>query len=229
MSSTVESQYYQHHPYRGDADGRAGFLTAPFEKRVWRESLHLLVNLPVGIAAFSYAVTVTAFGLGTVLTFVGLPVLAAAVLGCRGFGAMERARARATLDLDVPAPAPPQPSRPGLMSWIGATLSSGAGWRSVLYSVLMLPLGIASFTVTVTMWAVGLSMSSYPLWQWVFPRFVGRPGVQLYSGNGHTHYLSSVPTMAATCAVGLLVLFLTPWAVRGLAAVQRGMVRGMLG
>ncbi|MHA6760681.1 sensor domain-containing protein [Streptacidiphilus sp. PAMC 29251] len=55
------------------------------------------------------------------------------------------------------------------------------------------------------------------------------PGLQLYENNGHTVYLSSVPQIAGVCAAGLLVMFLTPWAVRGLAAVQRAMVRGLLG
>jgi hypothetical protein len=233
ISSTAEHRQYRDQPYRAQPDGtggpRPGFLTAPFEKRVWRESLHLLVNLPVGIAGFTFAVTMTTLGVGTVLTFVGLPVLAAAVLGCRAIGAMERSRARATLDLDVAAPGPRQPSRSGLSAWLKATLASGAGWRSVLYSVLMLPMGILSFTVTLTMWTFGIGYGSYPLWQWVFPRYTDMPGLQLYQNGGHTVYLSSVPQIAGVCAAGLLVLFLTPWAVRGLAAVQRGMVRGLLG
>ena len=239
MSSITESQQYRDEPYRAPHPDpytgqrrpqrrRPGFLTAPFEGRVWRESLHMLVNLPVGIVTFTYAVTMLAFGVGTVLTFVGLPVLAATLLGCRAFGAMERARARATLDLDVAGPAPVRPSRPGLMSWVGAVLKSGAGWRSFLYSLLMLPLGIVSFSVTLTMWAFGIGYASYPLWQWVFPHYTDTPGLQLYSNNGHTVYLSSVPQIAGVCAAGLLVMFLAPWAVRGLAGVQRAMVRGLL-
>ncbi|MFC1409231.1 sensor domain-containing protein [Streptacidiphilus sp. N1-12] len=231
-NSMAESHRYQDEPYRGDLEQRTrrpGFLTAPFEGRVWRESLHMLVNLPVGILTFTYAVTMFSLGTATVLTFVGLPILAAAVLGCRAFGAMERARARVTLDLDVAAPAPRRPSAPGLMAWIGATLKSGAGWRSFLYSLLMLPMGVLSFSVTAIMWIVGIGYGSYPLWQWVFPHYAHMQGLQLYENNGHTVYLSSVPQIAATCAAGLLVLFLTPWAVRGLAAVQRAMVRGLLG
>ena len=249
MSSIAESQQDWDEPYqRTQAPGRPrpsqrrpGFLTAPFEGRVWRESLHLLVNLPVGIVGFTFAVTLLSFGLGTVLTFIGLPVLAFTLLGCRGLGATERARARATLDLDLdpdqdldPAPgtrrAPLRPSsRPGPTGWIASVLKSGAAWRSVLYSLLMLPFGVLSFSVTLTLWVAGIGYGSYPLWQWVFPYYVNVPGLQLYTDNGHTVYLSSVPQIAGVCAAGLLVLFLTPWAVRGLAAVQRAMVRGLLG
>jgi hypothetical protein len=114
------------------------------------------------------------------------------------------------------------------MAWIGAALKSGAGWRSVLYSVLMLPFGVLSFSLTVTLWVAGIGYGSYPLWQWVFPHYVNVPGLQLYQNNGHTVYLSSVPQIAGVCAAGLIVVFITPWVVRGLAGVQRGMARGLL-
>lgn len=205
-----------------------GFLSAPFSARTWRESLHLVVNLPVAVLTFSYAVTMFAAGVSLVVTFLGMPILAALITGCRAFAAMERARTRGLLKVDVPAPAPLRPVRPGLMAWIGAALKSGAGWRAVLYSVLMLPFAVLSFSLTVTLWVFGIGYGSYPLWQWVFPHYVNVPGLQLYSDNGHTVYLSSVPQIAGVCAAGLLVLFITPWVVRGLANTQRAMARGLL-
>ena len=246
MTSMAESREYREYgdeTYPQDQARRApqarqrrpGFLAAPFEGRVWRESLHLLVNLPVGIVGFAFAVPMLVLGLGTALTFIGLPVLAAAVLGCRGLGAMERARARATLGLGrsgagaKSGPAPLRPARPGFMAWIGAALKSGASWRSVLYCVLMLPFGVLSFSLTLILWTFGIGYASYPLWQWVFPTYANMPGLQLYQNNGHTVYLSSVPQIAGVCAAGLLVMFLAPWVVRGLAGVQRAMVRSLLG
>jgi len=215
---------------RADADGRRpGFLGAPFSARTWRESLHLVVNLPVAVVTFSYAIAMLTAGVTLALTFLGMPVLAAALVGCRSFAAGERARARTTLGLQVTAPVLPRPARPGLMAWIGTTLKDGAGWRAALYSVLMLPLGVLSSVVTLVLWALGIGYASYPLWQWVFPTYTNMPGLQLYSDGHHTVYLSSVPQIAGMCLAGLLVLFITPWVVRGLANVQRMMVRGLLG
>lgn len=244
MSSTVDSMgwpreddggYGNGRGYAGDgrparegSSSRPGFLAAPFSGRTWRETLQAVLNLPVGVVWFSFAVGLLTAGLGTAVTFVGLPILAVTVACCRGFGAMERARASALLDLEVPAPARRRPDRPGLSALMGAALKDGGGWRAALYGVLMLPLGIVSFTVAVTMWTVAISMASYPLWQWVFPTYVHRPGIQLYENNNHTHYLSTVPQIAGCCAVGLLLLFVTPQLLRGLAGVQRVMVRGLL-
>jgi len=228
-------------PYEDNADHRAAapraprggaprpsFLASPFTSSTWRETLQALLNLPVGVVAFSCVVTLLSFGLGTVATFIGLPVLAATLAGCRWFGAMERARASALLGLDAPAPARPRPTRPGVYGWIGATLRNGAGWRGALYSVLMLPLGIVSFTTAVSLWCVAISCATYPLWQWVYPSLFNQPGIELYDNNNHAHYLSSVPQIAGVCGLGLVLLFVTPQVLRGLADLHRAMVRGLL-
>ena len=40
-------------------------------------------------------------GLGMLITFLGIPILAAGLVMCRGFGIVERGRARGLLRLDV--------------------------------------------------------------------------------------------------------------------------------
>ncbi|WP_051943847.1 sensor domain-containing protein [Streptacidiphilus rugosus] len=204
------------------------FLLAPFSGRTWRETLHLVLDLPVGVAAFSYVITTLVAGIGTVLTFVGFPVLAASLGGARGIGAMERARARALLGTDVPAPVQPKPNRPGPVAWLGAVLKSGANWRAALYSVLMLPVGIFNFTVAVVLWSVSLTTALYPLYHWVFPTYVGWPGYRLWENNGHVHYISTLPEIAGTCVAGIVLTLLTAQVVRGLAGVRRAMVSGLL-
>lgn len=51
----------------------ARVLRAPFDARTWRETFHLLLNLPVGIATFSIVVTGFAMGLGMLITLLGRP------------------------------------------------------------------------------------------------------------------------------------------------------------
>ena len=237
MSSTLDSTGWpyedggSHSRTLGERRGAApgpSFLAAPFSGRTWRETLQGLLNLPVGVFTFSYVTIMISFGAATALTFLGLPVLAVAMVSCRGFAAMERARAAALLGVRVPAPERLRPRRPGVSAWIRAALADKAGWRGALYSLLLLPVGIVSFTVTVTLWSVALPCASYPLWQWVLPRYGHEPGIELYENNGHTHYLSTVPEIAGVCALGLVLVFLTPQVLRGLAGVQRAMVRGLL-
>jgi hypothetical protein len=81
-------------------------LRAPVEGRTWRELGYVLLSLPISILLFTYAVTMVSLGAGLLVTFLGVPVLAAALAGCRGFGAVERARARGLLGLEVAEPEP---------------------------------------------------------------------------------------------------------------------------
>ncbi|MCG8966388.1 sensor histidine kinase [Streptomyces sp. CL12-4] len=204
-------------------------LRAPFEGRSWREFGFVLLSLPIGIMLFTYAVTMVSLGAGLLVTFLGVPVLAAALAGCRGMGALERARARGLLGLDVAAPEPLRMSKPGAMAWMGAVLKSGSSWRSLLYALLQLPWSVFSFAVAVSFWSTGWTMLTYPLWFWVFPAYAGQDGIQLYGDETHRIYLDNPFEITVTALIGLLVTLATPWIVRALTTVDRLLVHGLLG
>ncbi|MBE4736962.1 MULTISPECIES: sensor histidine kinase [Streptomyces] len=204
-------------------------LRAPFEARGWRELGYVLLGLPIGILLFTYAVTMVSVGAGLLITFLGVPVLAAGLAGCRGFGALERARARALLGVDVAAPEPLRPRGRGALAWMGAVLRSGASWRQLLYAVVQFPWSVFSFVVAVTFWTYGWAALTYPLWFWVFPVWVGQDGLQLYGDETHSVYLDNPFEVTVTALVGLLFTMATPWIVRGLTMVDRGMVVTLLG
>ncbi|GHH89674.1 sensor histidine kinase [Streptomyces capillispiralis] len=204
-------------------------LRAPVEGRTWRELAYVLLSLPISILLFVYAVTMVSLGAGLLVTFLGVPVLAAALAGCRGFGAVERARARGLLRLEVAEPEPLRMKRQGFMAWIGAVLKSGASWRALLYAVLQLPWAVLSFVVTVNVWLLGWSLLTYPLWFWVFPVYAGQEGIQLYGDEHHRIYLDNPFEITVTALIGLLFTLATPWIVRALTMVDRLMVHGLLG
>ncbi|KES08047.1 histidine kinase [Streptomyces toyocaensis] len=219
------------HP--GNAEGRRhrlpAALRAPVEGRTWRELGYVLLSLPISILLFTYAVTMVSLGAGLLVTFLGVPVLAAALAGCRGLGSVERARARGLLGLEVGEPEPLRAKRHGLMGWVGAVLKSGASWRSLLYAVIQLPWAVLSFAVTVTLWTLGWSLLTYPLYFWVFPAYAGQDGIQLYGDEQRRIYLDNPFEISVTAGVGLLFTLATPWIVRALTMVNRLMVHGLLG
>jgi signal transduction histidine kinase len=204
-------------------------LRAPFEGRTWREFGYLLLSLPISIVFFTFAITTVSLGAGLLVTFLGIPVLAAGLVGCRGLGALERARARGLLRLDVADPAPLRGRKPGLMPWVGAVLKSGVSWRHLLYAVLHFPWAVFAFCVSLTFWATGWSLLLYPLYHWVFPLYAGQDGLQLYGDGRHNFYLDSPFELAMTSLIGLIFTLSTPWLVRGLVSVDRLMVTGLLG
>ncbi|MDF3301225.1 sensor histidine kinase [Streptomyces tropicalis] len=115
----------------------------------WKEIAYLLLALPVSLIGFVLVVTVLATGGGLTLTVVGLPLLAAGLLGARRLGALERALARSLLGvrIDEPSPLPLRRAR-GAADRLWLVLRDPVAWRTALYEVVRLPWGILTFTVT---------------------------------------------------------------------------------
>ncbi|MFD0024385.1 sensor histidine kinase [Streptomyces sp. NPDC058382] len=204
------------------------WLRAPVEARTWREFVYLMLSFPISVVLFCFAITMTSVSAGLLITFLGVPLLAVTLAVCRGFGAVERVRARSLLKLDVPAPARVRGRTGGPMSWVGAVLKSGVSWRHLLYSLLHFPWAVFAFCVSLTFWSWGWAALTYPLWHWIFPAYVGVSGIQLYGDATHQVYLDSGFELATTCALGLVVVLVTPWIIRGLTQVDRLMLTGLL-
>ncbi|MGW7609587.1 sensor histidine kinase [Streptomyces sp. NPDC054766] len=204
-------------------------LRAPIEARSWREFGYVMLGLPLGIVMFVFAVTMVSLGAGLLITFLGIPVLAAALAGCRGFGSLERARARGLLGVEVAEPEPLRMKKHGAMAWMGAVLKSGTSWRHLLYAVVQFPWSVFSFVVALNFWAYGWALLTYPLWFWIFPMYGGQDGLQLYGDSTHSIYLDNPFEITVTALVGLLFTLATPWIVRALTTVDRLMVHGLLG
>ncbi|MFH8468824.1 sensor histidine kinase [Streptomyces sp. NPDC017991] len=220
--------------FRGEGTGERWHrlptaLRAPIEPRSLREFAYLMLSLPISVFMFTFAVTMMSLGAGLLITFLGVPVLAAGLAGCRGLGALERARARGLLGLDVAAPEPLRMRKQTPMGWIGATLKSGASWRHLLYTVMHFPWAVFAFSVAITLWTTGWTLLTYPLWFWVFPMSGGQDGLQLYGDEGHRVYLDNPFEITVTALVGLLLTLATPWIVRALTLVDRVLVGGLLG
>jgi hypothetical protein len=126
---------------------------------------YLILGLPIGIASFSVAVTGVSLAAGLLITLLGIPVLLATLVACRGFAALERARAALVLGHPVQAPER-RWKRDGAWETTKAVVSDPAAWRDLLWSALLMPIGIATFSVAVTAWSAALGMLTSPLWFW---------------------------------------------------------------
>jgi len=133
----------------GSSDGdRPPAVRLALDPVTWKEISHLLVNLPASIIGFVYVVTMLATGAGLAVTVVGLPLLAAGLRGSRQLGKLERGRARRLLGLRIDEPSPLPVRRTGFFGWLWSSLKDPVGWRAVLYDLIRLPWGIATFTIT---------------------------------------------------------------------------------
>ncbi|MFB7128182.1 sensor domain-containing protein [Kitasatospora sp. NPDC056273] len=213
---------------------RPALWRAPFSAYYYREVGYALTGLPVAILGFAVAVTMFCFGLATFVTALGLPVLGALTATARGFGRLERARVRGMLALDVPGPEPVRRVRQGSWGAVTARLADGAGWKAVLYQVLMLPWAVFSFAVTLVFLLLGWAAALYPLYHWVFPTYTSWHGYRVFDFYDshdirHVYDIEAPWQIAGLSLLGVLLVFLTTQLVRGLTNVNRAAAQGLLG
>ncbi|UQS22814.1 sensor domain-containing protein [Amycolatopsis thermalba] len=185
---------------------------------------YLLSNLPLGVAGFALMVTLFTAGLGTAIVWVGLPVLGLAVLIARAAGRFERARVHRMLGTYVVTPYKLLPEF-GLRARWRARLTDGATWRDALYLVLLLPLGIAEFTIMVVFWSVGLAATALPFYCQYLPG-----GAYFFpSGDARWIVVDSPVDALPWAALGLGVVAVAISVTRALGTAHALFARAMLG
>ncbi|WP_208033717.1 sensor histidine kinase [Streptomyces cyanogenus] len=122
-----------------------------YDAHTWKEIAYLLLNLPVAVFGFTYALTVVVTGGALTFTVIGLPLLALGLLGARQLGKLERARARKLLGVRVAEPSPlPIAKGGGAVQRLWMALKDPVGWRTLLYDAIRLPWGILTFCTVLT-------------------------------------------------------------------------------
>ncbi|WP_079165550.1 sensor histidine kinase [Streptomyces sp. NRRL S-31] len=171
-----------------------------------------VVGLPFALCGGVYALAVLYAGALLSLTVLGLPFVAAALLGARGAGAPHRWLVGRLLGEHVEAPAaPPRPA--GAVARGRALLTDPVAWRTLLYLLLRLPLGVLGFAAAVALplgcgWLIG-----FPLW-----------GRLLEAGPPPAIW----PDVGSPL-LGLALLATVPGAVRALSGANRRLARVLLG
>ncbi|GAB3192319.1 sensor histidine kinase [Geodermatophilus arenarius] len=191
-------------------------------RRLLVDSGYALLSLPVGIAAFVVAVTGVAVGVGTVVVWVGLAVLALTLLAARGFAALERAQLPAVLGHPVPRPAYLTPDG-GRVRRLLTPLRDPQSWLDVLHAVARFPLAVLAFVVTVTFWALALGGITYGLWDWALPQEGNEDLFELLGFDGGTPL-----RIVGYTAIGLVAAAVLPFAVRAVALLQAQLGRVLL-
>jgi signal transduction histidine kinase len=210
-----------------------------FDRRTWSELLYALIGLPLGIFGFVFMVTFLSVGFGLAVTLIGLPLIALTVFAARGFGATYRWLGRGLLGVSVPTPPVDRPRRGPLgyvadrtgWRWVLGIgyLFEKTGWRAILFVFVQFPLAIIDFVVAVVFWSYGIGGLTYVIWRHFLP-------VQHYQGVAHRggqlgshYYLDTPPRVAVVALVGLIMVLIAPWAVRGVLFFDRALMRGLLG
>lgn len=206
------------------------FLRGPIAARSWACFGYLLICAPLAVVGFCFTVTFLAAGTFFAATFVGLPLIALTVLAGRRWGRLHRALGRSLVDIQVADP-PPFRRNPGLLGWLGAALTDGPGWRALAYLVVKFVLALVGAFGACLLWGWAVLALTYPVWWQVFhPTNTDSHGVVHHSALQFGHYyIETWPRALLLSAAGLVAIFLVPWPVRGVVALDGMLMRRLLG
>ncbi|MFI6452905.1 sensor histidine kinase [Streptosporangium amethystogenes] len=140
-------------------NGPLGMFVDPM---TWRAVPYLLVSLFHGLAWFAFLASVIPLSLALVIVWIGLPLLALTMLAWRGVAMLERRFLRLAFGVDIPTPYRPSEGDNLFLRWKDMFVDP-ATWKDLLYLVLLLPIGIAEFTVSAVLWTLGLGLTVAPL------------------------------------------------------------------
>jgi uncharacterized membrane protein len=149
-------------PAAREASGLRRFFGIFMDVRAYTSLFYMLLALATGIFYFVFVVTGLSLSLGFAVLVIGIPFFLAFIGMARvialGEGRLLEAMTGERMPRRPVHPGPPA----GWLQRIGEMLKDGHTWTTLLYFVLMLPLGIVYFSVAITGLALGLRCALAP-------------------------------------------------------------------
>ncbi len=155
--------------------------------------LYLLLAFPLGLAYFVFLVTGLSVGIGLIILWVGLLILAGVLALCWPLTLFERQMAISLLKVEIPPLTHAQENPGGVLQQIKNHLSNPATWKGIAFLFIKFPVGLASFIVTVTLGSLSLGLILAPL---------AYPWAHMNFGMWE---INSMPAAAIACVAGLIV------------------------
>lgn len=140
-----------------------GFFEVLASRRAYTTLLYLLLSMATGILAFTYAVAGLSLSLGLAILIIGIPVAVAFLAGIRLLSVAEVHLLRILVGGDGSDAPALLPMGESWAARLKALIRDRRTWTSLLYFVLLLPLGVAYFTLLVTLISLGLGLLAVPL------------------------------------------------------------------
>jgi hypothetical protein len=209
-------------PAAAGASGWKRFFGVYLDPRAYTSVFYMLLTLATGILYFTVVVTGLSLSFGLGLLIIGIPFFLAFIGITRVIALGEGRLIEAVTGERMPR-RPVHPGPPaGWLRRIGEMLTDVRTWTTLLYMLLMLPLGIVYFTVTVTGLAVGLAFTALPLL--VLARWLGWDAdATVFSDDVHIGgWAVSDHSMASALILGVIGVLTVTLLMHAARAIGRG-------
>ncbi|HTN25856.1 MAG TPA: sensor domain-containing protein [Solirubrobacteraceae bacterium] len=161
--------------------------------------------------------TLVPLSLGLAITFFGLVVAVASLLACRWFARVERRRAAIVLGAPIAERYAPAPDA----RWtarLRALLGDATTWRDFAWTGLAGVVALPLSGLAVTLWGLVAGFVTLPAWYWTLPD----------AADVGVWEIGSLPRALAVAVVGVILVPVTGYLVRGLTIVEVEIMRWIL-
>ena len=206
---------------RRSAIGR--FFGVAVDTRAWTALFYMLLSLATGIVYFTVVVTGLSMSAGLAILIVGIPFAVLFVGIVRALSLVEGRLVEVMLGERMPRrPLYAERGKPWLAR-IGMMFTDPRTWSTMLYQVLMLPLGIAYFTAAVTLMttAIGLFAGGLTAIAWVM-------GVPLHWVADDLTVQGPWILLPLVVVAGILLFFGTLHLARGVGIAHAALAKHLL-
>jgi uncharacterized membrane protein len=198
-----KSEQPQEHRYR--------FFNVISDPRTYGALLYMLLSLATGIFYFTWAVTGIALTAGLALLIIGIPFALLFVASIRLLGHIEGRIVEGLLGVRMPRRMPASAGDETLFARIRDALIDVRTWSSLVYLLLMLPLGITYFVIAIVGIAVPLGVAGGSVWSLLS----NHNHIQIADVPWLQHLLQTAPGLLLLGALGILLFFVTLHVARG--------------
>lgn len=217
-------------PPRKSVFGR--FFGVAAEPRAYAALFYMLLSLATGIFYFTWVVTGASLSAGLAVLIIGIPFVILFLGSVRVLSLVEGRLVEVMLGERMPRrPLYSGRGKP-LLERIKDVFTDPRTWGTLLYMLLMLPLGITYFTIAVTLLSVSVSFIAAPLLVWfgdVTTDLQMDGGWQMLHVNGHDMSTSlqgwELPFLLVA---GVVLLFTTLHIARGIGHLHGQLAKHLL-
>lgn len=189
-------------PKRESAAG--SFFGVAADPRAWTALFYMLLSLATGIVYFTAVVAGFSISAGLALMIIGVPVVILFIGLVRVLSLVEGRIVEVLLGERMPRRPLYQGRGQPWLERIASMFTDVRTWSTMLYQLVMLPLGMVYFTTVVTLLSVSLALAFGGVAGMLEPL-----GFGLFSDDVHVEGLASPLLMPVLIALGVLGFFLT--------------------
>ena len=203
-----------------DRSAGSRFVGVVYDPRAWGALLYMVISMITGMIYFTWVIAGLYLSIGLLILVIGVPVAYFFLLSFRGIALVEGRIIEGLLGVRMPRRPIFSAHNLKWLDRVKAVVKDGRTWLTVLYMVMMMPLGIIYFCIAIVLFALSLDFVAAPIKQYVFDLPLLDLGpYSVYIGENY---------MPVVMFLGACLFVVMMHVVRGLGGLHAKLARAML-